>query len=715
MKRLLLIFAIMIGFAAVSRGAESETVPARHVYVGAYGHLNFNFHHADFSALPGLFSCCPKFESGSGIGPAFGILAEFPLKPKLFLGARLGYSVMNGKLTRDEVIGNTYAETSVSDPTTQVKVEHSIDGKLACIAIEPQVIYNFFNHFTGSLGLKGTILTTKNFTQKEKITSPNNVVFKNNGQTSRTLYNDVKIPDAKSFVPALTLGAAYNFALSNGLLIAPEARFEVPFTNITSVSWKVSTLAAGVAVKYPLIPQKKIPSIDSVVYLRDTTMIATENPGTYEAKMQNDKVSKRKISYEDHTTNLITHEEHYSRQFYQAAEKPQASIALYGVNSAGEVVDMPQLTVEEVEASETFPLLPYIFFNNAGADITTSRVNLISESQARGFRENELKNWDALAIYRDVLNIIGSRLQNNPNAKITITGCNSNTGVEEGNADLSRRRAEAVAEYFKDSWNIDSKRMTVETRNLPQNPASSKSENGNEENRRTEISSTDAKILAPITLSEIHKTANPPIVRITPKASSSAGIDSWNIDLNQGSTNIRSYNGKGDPESVDWTVETLPVPLEESPVSAKLSVKDNAGKTGEAENTIKIEQKTIRKKQIEKEGNVRIDRFSLILFDYDKSDVSDAQNAQINVIKSAIKPNSTVTVTGYTDILTGDKAYNKQLALQRAQNVAAKLGISSSRVKVVSAGGEIGLYDNKLPEGRNLSRTVKVVIATPED
>ena len=715
MKQIFVFLLALIGISFASVAEQTDTVPAKHVYVGAFAHWNFNFHNAGFSTLPGLFSCCPEFESGSGLGTSFGILADIPLKPKLFLGVRFGYSSLSGELTRDEVIGNTFTFSGVTDPTTKVQVEHSIDSKIAGIALEPQIVYYFFDRFSAHLGLKGNLLTTKTFTQTESIKSPNNVVFSDNGLRERNTYVKEKIPDVNSFLPSLTLGAGYSFALSNGLLITPEVRFELPFVNVSSVDWSISTLAAGFSVKYPLIPQTKIPEVDSIIYRRDTTMIETDQPGDYVAKLLDKKTSKRTINYEDRKVNVITHEEKYSQKYYVQKEKPRAGISFVGINSIGETIPMPQLVIEENEASETFPLLPYVFFNNAGSDLNTSGLKLISQDEAHRFAENKLNNWDALAVYGDMLNIIGSRMKNNPGATITITGCNTNSGIEENNTELSRRRAEVVQKYLHDTWNIDSKRMTIETRNLPINAASNKTEFGLEENRRVEIKSDNSKIMAPVTLREIHKTANPPIVRVIPKVTSPSPITSWNIGISQSSASLRSFSGSGSPEAVDWTVETLPIPLEESPVSVKLNVQNSDGQSAEAEDQIIVDQKTIHSKRTEKEGNERIDRFSLILFDYDKSEINNAQSAQINEIKSAIKSNSTVTITGYTDIKTGDKEYNKQLAMQRAQSVANKLGINPSKVKVVSAGGEIGLYDNLSPAGRSLSRTVKVIVRTPED
>ena len=52
--------------------------------------------------------------------------------------------------------------------------------------------------------------------------------------------------------------------------------------------------------------------------------------------------------------------------------------------------------------------------------------------------------------------------------------------------------------YLQTVWNIAPERMTIEARNLPAKPSSIKLKEGQAENRRVEILSTDPAILAPI-------------------------------------------------------------------------------------------------------------------------------------------------------------------------------------------------------------------------
>jgi outer membrane protein OmpA-like peptidoglycan-associated protein len=120
-----------------------------------------------------------------------------------------------------------------------------------------------------------------------------------------------------------------------------------------------------------------------------------------------------------------------------------------------------------------------------------------------------------------------------------------------------------------------------------------------------------------------------------------------------------------------------------------------------------VDQVTISRKRTEQRGDMEIDRFSLILFDVRSSDISPAGTSIIPVIRDRIQPNSTVTITGYTDRL-GDAAYNQQLAENRAATVARTLGTGTAQ-----GVGQADLYDSSLPEGRLYTRTVNIVIETP--
>ena len=73
------------------------------------------------------------------------------------------------------------------------------------------------------------------------------------------------------------------------------------------------------------------------------------------------------------------------------------------------------------------PLLNYIFFDD-NSDALPKRYLQLKQDETNKFDEDSLINMGTLQTYYHVLNIIGQRMKAIPEAKIKLTGCNSNTG-----------------------------------------------------------------------------------------------------------------------------------------------------------------------------------------------------------------------------------------------------------------------------------------------
>src|SRR5262249_23003633 len=143
------------------------------------------------------------------------------------------------------------------------------------------------------------------------------------------------------------------------------------------------------------------------------------------------------------------------------------------------------------------PLLNYVFFDEGGGTMP-DRYTRLTPSQASRFNLSSLQNLDVLPTYYNLLNIVGWRMQKNPTATLSLTGCNADQGAEKGRNDLSRQRAEQVRNYLRDVWGIADDRITLEARNLPEKPSSSSSPDGMAENRRVELRSNIPEILEPV-------------------------------------------------------------------------------------------------------------------------------------------------------------------------------------------------------------------------
>jgi OOP family OmpA-OmpF porin len=121
----------------------------------------------------------------------------------------------------------------------------------------------------------------------------------------------------------------------------------------------------------------------------------------------------------------------------------------------------------------------------------TERIETTTETKIVGLNvQNVLFNFNKANVqsqYMDEVDALGMFLQKNPSAYVLLEGYTDSTGPEEYNLGLSLRRAESVADYLLDNFNIPSDRVVVNYYG-PANPvASNATPEGRAMNRRVEV------------------------------------------------------------------------------------------------------------------------------------------------------------------------------------------------------------------------------------
>ncbi len=729
-RLILLILILTIGFIpAVSRDtAEGNNTEAAAdeplYYIGGWGGVNYNLHSGNFSELPGVYSCCPKYTSGDGFGYSFGGLIEFPGYELTGLEGisaeiRLGIATLGGDFTVEQFIGNNVEVISNVPPygisKRKVFVDHYLESKITAFQLEPVVNYMLYKGLRGSLGFNMSYLLSSTVSQYEQIIEPGNATFLD-GSLKQNVYNDVEIREINSmqFFGVAALG--YELPISKSAFLVPNIRYNLPFTNISSVDWSVSTLHLGIALKMPVMPARILPTIRDTVYIRDTTVVAVF--GLNEDKINHIKTvgELEYVELPDANLERLVVTENYEKHIPKIVklETDLIAIAIEKDGTVANDVASEDITIviEEIEIEEGFPLLPYIFFKKGSSSLSDSKLHLITNGEAKSFSESDLP-WNTLGIYSELLNIIALRMQQNPEAKLVITGCNNNTDEEMDNLILSGKRARVARDYLLNIWEIDPRRIKIEKQNLPDNPGRSGEPDGMEENQRVELYSNDFNILKPVELKEIATTATPPVIEISPMIISEAGIEKWELNIRQSGRILRHYDGTGTPpQTIKWNITDEPVPQLDTPLETALYARDKEGQESRSKITTAIQQLTIKKKRSELIDDKRIEKFSLIVFGFNKADLSRNHKLALQYISGRIKPNSTVTIAGYTD-RTGEAEYNRELAQRRAMEVEKALGLKDNIVTIVPIGKDVLLYDNNSPVGRSYSRTVQITIESP--
>lgn len=643
--------------------------------ISIFGNYAIGLHSSNFREL-GVGNCCPEFTSASGSGLFFGLGYITPLSPTLDLSIRAHYGMFNAAFNESEV-----KEVVLSNGIQSATIAHIIDADFSQISIEPLLGYHVTRDFVLQGGLTAGFFLSSVFSQEEQLETPTDGAFVSRDATGNAVYSRVRnkfngdIANVSSFGVGLTVGARYDLpaTANRSVLISPEVLFTYnPMSLVSAGSWNAHHLRFGIGVS--LAP----PEIEDEQSDAELYMLTRATP----------------------------------RPVKGAPGVPfVALLSVAGLTAEGTTSGATTIRVEEFASTRVRPLLPYIFFEQGSAQLP-ERYRRLREQQVESFEVGNFYNLDAMVTYHHVLNIIGKRMLDNPSATLSVTGC-SDASDADASGSIAFGRADIIKQYLVDIWGIESRRVSVERRGLPELASNASEADGRAENRRAELRASMPEILAPVGSQDTMRVFTPAGLRFTPSIDPRVPIASWTLFVADGDRILRTWhNGDPLPSNIDWRLEEqsrLFSPTTNS-LEYVLATRDSSGTlvpSGTA--SIPVQYVSIDSKR-SSGADKSMDRFSMILFGFDKSDLSPAHQTTVNDVKSLVKPTSSVRVVGYTD-RSGSDDYNQRLSEQRARSVARALGVSESQA--TGLGKRFPLYDNATPEGRFYSRTVEVFVETP--
>jgi outer membrane protein OmpA-like peptidoglycan-associated protein len=714
-----MILLILI-FSSINLFSEDSTDSSRIEY-GAFLDYTLNLHNADFQKIPDCESCSPGYRNGSGYGVAFGLIFEYPITSYLNIGSRLLYNDYSSLLTAKESI-----MLSIDNKPIVGEIEHSLDVKLSSVGIEPFLKYKVSKALSLIAGSHISSVIKREYSQKEEITKPagfGTFVDENGIDTRSRIRNEFsgELKFAADYRFALFGGVAYQLPLNKQrtLLAEPELIFLYGFNRLVYSDlinyWTANSLRAGLSIKYAPEPSKEIIQKFEYNDYIDTLKIKVKGlikdeliTGIPNIKQNVIEKKRERLTITDtYRTDTLKIPDPYLLS---------CDVMAYGIDSTGNEIENPKIIVEEFISRKLNPLLNMVFFEENSSEIPT-RYTRITPKDAKWFHEDSLYFNSTLEIYHHILNIVGRRMIRNPFAQITLVGCNSDIGSEKGNIAISKLRAESVRDYLVDIWGISDSRIEIKYRNLPQVSSIPTNENDKiQENRRVEIISDDYSIVEPVFLDFIEKRINPPLLRFKTILNAEAGVHNWTLNVSHPSYDLRdriSISKNSDvPESIDVILDNnyRLIPANESPLTYQLFVTDSTGNSIETpKKDIPVEIISMIEKSQENIDNYSTDKYSLILFGFDKADLGIEHKKIIHFIKNRLIPKSEITILGYTD-RTGNKEHNQILATERA-NMTMSEFIQLDNI-VTSNNSDVLLYDNDLPEGRFYCRTVEIIVKT---
>lgn len=592
-----------------------------------------------------------SFANGSTtLAGTFGLIGGFPITPTIHFTGRLGYNNINSSST---------ATQNTADGGT---IQHSISGSTALLEFTPGV--EFYNLFSGIslhplVGLEFGIPLSSSLSQT--------MAYKKslpNGDSAVTL----NLPDGRE-VPnttmraALMLGLGYTMKLSEKFYLQPELTYRLPLTNVSSdpnfTPWKVGQIRLSVNIFFAIAPAAEPPS---------------------EAK----------------------------RGFSVEMEK----IVAYDRDGREQPVSV--VNVEDVRYNEMFPMIPYVFCEENKSE-PSDDMQMLGIAPEKGEFNPEGLPLDAIEVNRNTLNIIGARMRKYPQASLTIVG--TTDGKAEGKTkDLAAQRANFAKTYLVTAFNIAADRISTTTSALPARPSTSNDPDGVAENRRIEFKSNVPDVLTPLTITaDNQRIATPDVIAFHTKITTSDSLSGWQMHIGQAGRTLRDLRGTGRPGALTWAIKPNELSAAQVPIDYEFTASTVEGDTQHVSGSIPVDYISSVKKRTENLPDRTIDKYSLILFDFDKSTINeDNQRILEQMVLPSIKSNSKVAIIGYTDRI-GNDDYNAKLSRERAESVRVFLASRAKDASITASGvGETRqIFTNDMPIGRQLSRTVQVIVETP--
>ena len=391
-------------------------------------------------------------------------------------------------------------------------------------------------------------------------------------------------------------------------------------------------------------------------------------------------------------------------------------------------VRAPKVVPLSRQVKETFPLINSVFFNQESTEIP-ARYILLNQNQAVSFHEAQLQDAQPdnlnngrsarqLAVYHNILNIIGDRMRSNPQSTINLIGASDKNPAE------GKIMAANMKQYLVSAFGIDGSRISINGRDKPsvssEQPGAKKElALLQEEDRRVDIISTSSELLMQVGGTnlpflkpvEMNSTEADPldsyVLFNTDGATQS--LKSWSVDVTDENGNVQQYG---------------PYTQDQAAVSGKMILGNKQqgnykimmlGETKNGDSVKKESSVSLMKTDDPKQEGLRYS----ILFNFDQSkSIASYQNFLTDIVTPLIPEDGMVIIHGHTDII-GDEAYNHTLSQERAtaaqqviEQALAKAGTKGVKFQSYGFGEDAGTapFENTIPEERFYNRTVIIDI-----
>jgi len=220
------------------------------------------------------------------------------------------------------------------------------------------------------------------------------------------------------------------------------------------------------------------------------------------------------------------------------------------------IAEPAELNIDMLTMVDGSPLSNYLFFETGKSEIPADYVLIKDPVEAVSFDPNSLAS--ALDRYLNILNLVGQNLTRDSTARVKVVGCNSNSGIETANLDLSERRAASVMSYLQEIWGIDASRMDIETRNLPASATAMDLVGARPENQRVEIIYESADLQTAARDDLMVETSGRRQLTVKTNLLAEVGFSDWQLTIFGDDQPLKTLTGQGEIKPVHvLTLEEL--------------------------------------------------------------------------------------------------------------------------------------------------------------
>lgn len=476
---------------------------------------------------------CGEFSTGSHLGGAAGLRLWLPT----LFGKDIGFALRAGYST-----SSTTASADPSEPLLiyeaetdeVVEIPRSYELELAERRVEGSLLVTLAlaPRLSIAAGPWLGVRTSSELRQFERIT-PSSVAGEptysfDSGRTERPLDRPTPLAPSR-FVGGIALAASYQLALGNRFLLEPTLTIDAtPFSSMSGGPWRELRASFAIALSYDLGAD----SVTTAVVV-DIAAPTTPTPTTTQAKLA-------------------------------VPSRIDASIELGAVGRSGDPATAAGVTVYETLERVRVGLDPRVPFEAGSAQLP-----IIYRMDDRGlFDPDSLALADARSLEDRALDVIGWRLGRRIDARVVLS---PSTGTGEPSW-LGFARAEAVRTYLESRWGVARSRIEIR-------PPSTRGRRSRSRAGGVEIAGEPRELTAAFVAERTTRAIDPPIVRLEPRFTSSAGVVSASVELAYDGRTIARYGAwppSDDEAALSWQIPTAA--SGGGTLTAELRVMDSTGR-----------------------------------------------------------------------------------------------------------------------------------------